>query len=570
MKKRLGILLAVLLAGCIGCTAQEPASVPKQTQSAVAEFCTDSNCEAKKRIKLNEEQIKEVTDYLGSVSQEVCSGGKGDEMARLILSDADGNEQTYIEFKWQSGIGDVYLLEKPGHICMKVGEKTPLWSVLAAFDAEEVAMTSPLVETLFDDYFVISYSDVKMVRADPGGKPYYEPSNIEDKQSLRLLFYVDEEFGKVSEIEDQESLLAGIVDVSKHQLNFNTYSYTPPYALWNDYLMSYSWSVDLQTLNDYGSTIVEDYSLPDFESKMLFAGDVEAYWFDQENEQILAKQSAYGIRRMSDIYLVPLRDNGNGYRIARVPVRVTYWEDSRDEAKTAQVVLDNGWVLDPVGNYYALFEQIVKYQDQFDVFDVYFNQEGAISALRVVNEAKHSSYSISADQFMLSEQGENSVYTLQDTSQTAWLFNQHMQQLCDTSLLYGQPGIVRSVLHENDQLIAVEVDVNGETSVWLFDKEHGDQLDDGLLNERYFNGQLTEIIAEKAKQAGYSACPVVYEENLTVEKCAVYPYVADQAMKEPLTIMASMFTINENGNLQITLNTRRYGGVAEPLVLELD
>ncbi len=388
-----------------------------------------------------------------------------------------------------------------------------------------------------------------------------------------MLFYIDQDFENVSEIEDQTALLAGLADIYELQEAEKIYGYGVNYTIWNDYLIEMQRTLPVAKIEKHAQKILTGYELPVLDSQMLFENLDKRYLYDHKQAQVIVSDLMTELGRNSmDIYLVPLRMDEQSIRLARVPVRLTYWENYYDMVRAASIVLNDGTLLPESYDYYSLFERVTEVQDQLELFDVSLNEKGQISAVKKVNNPKEADKqnSLSNDQFMLTENGTNSLYTLRDTDQTAWIFNSQMQTLSTMSSNYSNYAQLHSSLSENEQWIVIEVENNIGKWRWLFDKQSGELLSDGLLNERYFNGQLTEIIAKNASDAGYPACPVVYEENLTVEKCAVYPYVVDYGAKELLAATPTMFTISENGQLQITLNTRRYGGLAEPLVLELE
>lgn len=95
------------------------------------------------------------------------------------------------------------------------------------------------------------------------------------------------------------------------------------------------------------------------------------------------------------------------------------------------------------------------------------------------------------------------------------------------------------------------------------------KFDDGLLNLRYFDGQLSEIIAQSIKKEGYEACPLAYEDNLSISKCAVYPQIEDKTAMNWVDAYDSHFTIDDK-ELIISVNTRSYGSLAEPLEIILE
>ena len=571
MKKVIIVLLSVLLAACMDSKMDDE---PIAIVSGVAEFCVDEGCNEKKRINLNEEQIVQFQDLIEDLPDLVSQSAYGEEIARVVLMDANDVKHNYVESRISQPNGWAYYLKGDHHLSLTYQREENLNVLLNSMDAEQIPMDEPLIEPIPDDYFVMSLSGESISIKGPGNDFYSENYEMSKQAILRILFYMDEEFDNISEIKDTRSLLAGLSDAYVYFADLDN-SYMLPVEEWNHTLIESNLMIELNDLENYAKQFLADVEFPFLEDQLLGIGYATSYYYDAKKNRILRSDKDHifsGIPR-GDVFLVPLRIDEEGYRIARVPVRVKYWNNSYgNPLELAQLILKDGTLSDIAYSDVQLFKLVREYQENLDVFDVLLNEDGKITSIHKVNqvdeEAFKSFHPLTSNQFILTKNGMNSIYTLQDTTQSAWLFNLCMEALCKQVDNFGYNVV--STLNENEDFIEIEVMLEGNRKSWLFDKQTGELLDDGLLNLRYFDGELSEIIAQSIKEKGYEVCPLAYEENKNISQCAVYPQIEDKTAMNWIIAHGSSFAINDDGKLILKVDTHSYGSLDDSLEIVLE
>ena len=90
-------------------------------------------------------------------------------------------------------------------------------------------------------------------------------------------------------------------------------------------------------------------------------------------------------------------------------------------------------------------------------------------------------------------------------------------------------------------------------------------MSDGMINQQYYEGQLTEKVLDQLKKQGLQACPLSYMEGLDVERCYVEPAVDEAAAPFNFAVPYSKLMINDKHQLVVPVTIKSKGSYQETL-----
>ncbi len=557
MKKQLCCILTVLLCGC------SPVSETDENKSkivyAAAEYCADDECSEKIRVKYNDSEIKKLEAYLDALPVMSDAKHSGNTIAKLVLQDDEGLQYTITEDSQiePSGIS-YYLNDLNQERSLPVSKEPSLLKQLRTLAGELLAGDETLGYEMRDDFFVVSYSDRYITRTAPGGQPYFEENVLRGDPVYSLLFFIDESFTEYAQIKDQKRLLTGLLN----QLEFAD-NYTPNIMPYGDSLLYSAESIGSDLVLNKGNELISGFTLPQLTTSMLGVSGYAHYYYDQGSNQYM-KQIAKDIMPASflDTLLVPIQIHENHVRLAKVKVQ-NFMFSHANYIQSFQPIIEDvpAWLL---FDYEALFDTVVNHLDKFTIYDVELDDQQRLKSVEIIRQSPtHDELSVQASDFILNENGDNSIYTYQSISEAARVYNAVMG-----SLNYQ---IIQSAFVDGESFIEIRLRYGYENQVAekhiLIDKSDGSVLDDGLFNERYFKGQLAIRLEKQLADQNIEACALAYEDNLDTARCYVKPIIADTYDPYQNNLVFSSFALDEEGKLYLPIMIREYGAFAETIKL---
>lgn len=557
MKKQLCWILAVLLCGCS--TGLKTDENKANIVYAAAEYCADDECSEKVRVKYNDSEIKKLEAYLDALPVMSDAKQSGNIIAKLVMQDDEGMQYTITEDSRTEPDGiSYYLNDLSQERSLPVSKEPSLLKQLRALAGELLAKDETLGYELKDDYFVVSYSDQYVTRTAPGGQPYFEENVLRGDPVYFLLFFIDESFTEYTQIKDQRRLLTGLLN----QLEFAD-NYTPDIMPYGDSLLYSAESIGSDLVLNKGNELISGFTLPPLTTSMLGVSGYAHYYYDQGSNQYL-KQIAKDTMPASilDTLFVPIQIEGNHVRLAKVKVQ-NFMFSHANYIQSFQPIIE-GVPVQLLFNYESLFDTVVNHLDKLAIYDVELDDQQRLKSVEIIRQSPaHDELPIQASDFILNENGDNSIYTYRSISETARVYNAIMG-----SLNYQ---IIQSALVEGESFIEIRLRYGYENQVSekhiLIDKSDGSILDDGLLNERYFKGQLTSQLEKQLEDQNIEACALAYADNLNTARCYVKPIIADTYDPNQHHLVFSSFALDEQGKLYLPIMIREYGAAAQPIKL---
>ena len=530
--KKILLCCLLLISGC----AQE--TIEGEQIIGYAEYCINEDCSEKKQIRLEKRHQETIQNYF---DESVLNDNYhyNEECARLIMIDLSSNTKTtYIEYRSDHPSGYNYVTYMPdGSFAY---HETPLIEMLASLDAEEMEEEILLNPSMPEGYSVLSYRDTE--KTDP----------------LYLLLYADQE-----DFKNQKLVLAGIAEMAASQKE-DYGSVTQ--EVWDNYIFDDVYCIDVSEAEDYANTLIDDFHWPEIETCFLGSTLQNEVYYDAENQRIILQQKD-DFELFANKQLIPLSKKENTLTVATVSA--IYDPQPAFTASTAQIVLPNGTKMSRGFND-LIFDMIYDKANQLNLFEVTL-QDDKISAIKKINEAEIDAQPITADQFVLHENGDIQVYTLENDSISAWVFNHQIQEICEDMQVTVES--FSSNLSENDSLILVNLSYDKnyfrDEYTWIFDKQEGRLIDIGTLNEKYFDGKMNEIALKKINEK-MPVCSVNYDENREIEQCAVPLYFAEEGNQDIYDQAAYPFYFNEQNELCIDINIRSYGSYSDTMTLRFE
>lgn len=545
MKKKLCCLLTFLLFGC--------SSVPKESESmityAAAQYCLDDDCKEKVKMEYDADVIETIMDYIDDLPASVNAAYTNRELARLILHDEKGMQYTWVEMVEVTPSEEIYWLKALNDDCAIRLQSRSLTEFLKTLKGQELPTKANLGYTWQDDFVAVSYSD------------FYYREQVENEKLrnvLSLLFYIDDEFDDVNDIQNTSRLLTGLANQIEKGLNYTLNEHAEEYG---NHLLTSAEAYDQIELENKAYELLNNYSLPNLESGMLGTVFENSYYYDRDRQQVIRHYLGTQFSLLSDWVLLPLKIEENQIRVVKVPVKNRMYRGA-STIENIIPVIDNTMV-HLTSNYRDLYAQIVEHLDQFDILDVELDEFHRLKSMHYVHNADISEklYPIQNSDFILNEDGGNSIYTLQSLSPSAEYYNNVMR-----TINYSN---IHSVLKENNQFIMIEVSFGYPNDIekmnFLFDKLDGQLLSDGLLSERYYENELGKRIDEQMVKQNLPVCSLLYEENMNVPECYVQPLIEDKADPYAIQLVRSSFEMNEKNELYYPVLVREYGTYSRTL-----
>lgn len=540
MKKKLCCLLAFLLIGC--------SSTPKQPEKiityAAAQYCLDDDCKEKIKMEYDARDFQTIIDYIDALPVGVNPAYANQESARLVLHDEQGMQYTWVEKIETTPSEKIYWLKALNDNGAIRLQSRSFTEFLQTLKGQELPTKANLGYVWQDDFMAVSYSD------------YYFRDQVENEKMrdvLSLLFYIDDEFDDVNDIQNTPRLLTGLANnIEKKMKNHMLYSHAEEYS---NHLITSAEAFELSELETKAYELLNNYSLPNLESEMLGVTIENSYYYDKEHRQVIRHYQNTASSLLYDWVLLPLKIEENRIRVVKVPVKNRMYMGA-STIENIIPIIDNA-VVRLTSNYRDLYAQIVEHLDQFDIMDVGLDEFQRLKSMHYVHHAKTSEklYPLQSNAFILNEEGGNSIYTLQSLSPSAEYYNNVMRTI--------NYSIIHSVLKENDRFIMIEVSYGYKNDMekmnFLFDKLDGQLLSDGLLSERYYENQLGKRIDEKMVKQNLPVCALRYEENMNVSECYVQPLIEDKADPYVIQFVKSSFEMNEKSELYYPVLIREYG-----------
>lgn len=547
MKKIMSVMLALLLCGCTPVTE----SKEHEFVYAAAEYCFDDECSRKVKVKYNEDEISEIASYIDSLPEISKPLDKGEEKVKLVLIDSQGLQYTFTEEVAHSSEGTVYFInDVMKNTTYTINEKDRLTHVIDSLKGETLPESEALGYSVGEDFFVVSYSGYLISEND--GNDYLR-NRYAGEPAFSMLFYIDESFADASQIKDQKRLLTGVMN----QLEF-PYHYEPDAEEYEDKLLYSASGIDETSVLNKGRELINNFDLPQLSSSMLGVSGFSKYYYDNE-QRLFIKQINQNhpvkYTQFTDMILMPVYIDGLHMRLVKVRVHNTNYT-AVPNIQSAKPVAE-GTYYKPYYDYGDLFNDIVNHLDQFDLYDVEVDEQQRIKAVEIKQRAKQNEgEGIDGSDFILNVNDTNSIYTYRSIEEQASIYNSFMRNV--------NSDVFETDLSENQDFISMTITV-GDTKNFqqkhiLIDKKDGFILDDGMLNERYFDGQLEAKILKQLANQNLEACALAYEDNLSTPKCYVKPMIADVYDPNHLVMSFSSFIINDEGQLVLPVFIREYGG----------
>ncbi len=557
MKKWLLMGLFVLIVGCAS-------DDPWVGWSAEVSFCAEDTCDEQVQLRLNDEQLKELLTHLENLPQTAEPADfSGQEYARLVLSKGDF-QKFYIEYGEAIPYGVSARLMQPDGSFISVEEENRLSHLLRALmpSAEEITESITEDHLLTDGLLVSDY-----LRTDEGHGSLLntnadnENSLKEIDQALSLLFYIDENFDESTPITDQKRLLTGIL---QSMVISRRYSSDPSALVWKKHVLENTLVIPVQEVETYAQTLMAEYTFPKLDDEMIGMDNRYNinFYYDTSRQAVIADYAQFGDDQyVWDRVLMPIEWQDHQLRVARFPVRIKADKYSLNAEAVRPDFGDH--VLTYYGSdYHAVATQVLNFLEMTDLFDVTFNDEHQIVAIEKVYE--HEAYEVqplSVDDFVYSNMGECSVYTMQTTHASALQMNDYGSlRVTGTSA-----RCMTSVLRENENLIMIEMKICDADDFdagehYFFDKTNGELLNEGMINVRFYEGNIEQKVLEQLKAQEMNACPPAYEGRL-VEECYVAPLIDNGVSEAVLYLPETSWRLNEEGQLEIPVLVRRFGSI---------
>ncbi len=531
--KKILLCCLLLISGCAQGTAENNQIV------GYAEYCIDEECTEKRQIQLEEEH-KEILDaYFEGPYHEYYLYTK-EESARVVFIDSQTNSRmTYVEYRHTNSYDDDVVVDAFGQYhCYD----TPLTDILKSLDAEEIEEYVYLNPHMPMNYSMISYFQAN--KTDP----------------LYLTFCVNEE-----DFRNDKQVLAGLAEMAASQMDISFYS---SQEVWENQVLDKACRIDVSEVEAFADTLINDFHWPELETCFLGSTLYYDVYYDNENKEIIMKEKNRDFIIYTYQWLIPLSKNKDVLTLARVPV--LFIPSLGNIPETKQVVLPDGTKLEK-GYDDQTFDMIYDRSNQLDLFEVTL-QNDKISTIKQINQAEINVHPISIDQFALHENGDIQIYSLENKSISAWVYNHQIQAICR-----GMQGNIltsfSSNLSENDSLILVNLSYDKnyfrDEYTWIFDKQEGRLIDIGTLNEKYFDGKMNEIALKQINEK-MPVCSVNYDENREIEQCAVPVYFAEEGNEDIYDQSAYPFYFNEQNELCIDINIRSYGSYSDTMTLRFE
>lgn len=547
MKKTMNLMLALLLCGCTPVTK----SIDHDIVYAGAEYCPDDVCREKVQVKYSEDEITKVISYIDSLPEASPSYNEGKERAKLVLIDNQGLQYTFTEECFDSSEGTVYfindVMKNTTHI---VDEDERLIRLIKSLKGKALQENESLGYSVGEDFFVVSYSGYLISENDRNS---YLRNRYTGEPAFSMLFYIDESFTDTSQIKNQKRLLTGVLS----QIEF-PYHYEPDVAIVGDSLLYSAIGIDEASVLNKGNELISNFNLPQLSASMLGVSGFSKYYYDDTLKQFIKqKDQNYPINytQFTDMIFMPVYVDGQHMRLVKVRVHNTNYTGYPNIQSAKPVV--EGANYRTYYDYGDLFNGIVNHLDQFDLYDVEVDEQNRIKAVEIIQRAKHEEGEfIQSSDFILNANDTNSIYTYRSISEQASIYNAFMRNI--------NSQIIKTELRENEDYISMTITVGYSRYLRkvqiLIDKKDGVILDDGMLNERYFDNQLEARILRQLVDQKIEACALDYEDNVNTPKCYVKPMIADVYDPNQVVLSFSSFKLNDSGQLVLPIIIREYGG----------
>lgn len=547
MRKIVKLMLALLLCGCTPVSER----IDHDIVYAGAEYCADNECSEKVQVKYSEDEITKAVSYIDSLPEASATYDQGEESVRLVLIDSLGLQYTFTEEMVNSSEGIVYLIndvmKNTTHI---VNENERLMHLIKSLKGESLQEDEALGYSLDEDFFVVSYSGQLI---SENNRNSYLKNRYAGEPAFSMLFYIDESFTDSSQIKDQKRLLTGVIN----QIEF-PYQYEPDVAVYDDRLLYSASGIDETSVLNKGRELINNFDLPQITASMLGVSGFSKYYYDDKNKQfIMQKDRNYPINytQFTDMILMPVYINGQHMRLVKVRVHNKNYT-GYPNIQSAKPVVEGAYYRSYY-DYGDLFNGIVNHLDQFDLYDVEVDEQNRIKAVEIIQRAKQDEEEvIQGSDFILNVNDTNSIYTYRSISEQALIYNDFIRN--------ANNQLFKTDLRENEDFICMTITVgysnNFRKQNILIDKKNGFILDDGMLNERYFDNQLEARILKQLADQNIEACALAYEDNVNTPKCYVKPMIADVYDPNHLVMSFSSFKLNDSGELVLPVFIREYGG----------
>lgn len=538
MKK---IVLALACLMLSGCTAQVPdEEKPAEMVYAAARYCDDEACFKKTWMRYDEDAINAIQTFLDELPNITTSTYGQDEAAKLVMIDDHGYQHVYRETVEHNPGGDSYTLNYQGQrISFQLTEDQRLSTFLQGLEGISDNVIMGYEQLPLGSFFVSSYQ-----------KNALDWRYALGKKGLELLFYINESFTDVNQIKDQSLLLSGLLKQIPPQSEMS-------YVL-NNRLLIINAVMDQTSVEAMGNSLIKNYQLPELNSFQVNAIDNTHFYYDADNHQFLIDNRNYS-RAGVDWLLMPIYEEDDKVRVARFKV----YRKETQYGTCFEMVLNHTYS-ERVYNFESLYEQLVMHLDQVDLFDAVTDSEGRLTSVEVIQLAEPiNNTSITMDSFMNAETGDCNLYTLNAQSADAMIYNDFIQQN------FSNYRNVRSYLYETDDFIEVEIFNDAyqlpDHYKIFFDKASGRLMSDGMINQQYYEGQLTEKVLDQLKKQGLQACPLSYMEGLDVERCYVEPAIDEAAAPFNFAVPYSKLMINDKHQLVVPVTIKSKGSYQETL-----
>lgn len=541
MKKIIPVMVCFML-----CSCASPAPIeeePAKIVYAAAQYCADEACNSRQRVIYDDEQMNAIQTFIDELPNITTSAYGQEETAKLVMIDEKGYQHVYRETVEHYPNNDSYRLNYQGQrISFQLEEDQRLSVYLRGLDGKPLAEDELMgYEKLpSESFFVISYNEAYLYEQYASNNKGYE-----------LLFYINESFSDANQIKDQNLLLCGLLRRTRYQSEMS-------YVL-NNRLLIIDAMIDKTSAEAIGKSWINNYQLPELSSSQLGVIGNDRIYYDNISQLFLIdNRSTYAKSNNVDWLLMPIYEAGNKVRIARFKV----YCNSPSPATYYEMILNHTYTR-KAHSYDELYEQLVMHLDQVDLFDVVTDREGRLVSVDVIQLAKSINTPITIDSFMNAETSDQNLFTLNAQSADARMYNAFIQE----HFLYISQ--VRSYLYETDDLIEVEIFNDAyqlpDHYKIFFDKASGRLMSDGMINQQYYEGQLTEKVLDQLKKQGLQACPLSYMEGLDVERCYVEPAIDEAAAPFNFAVPYSKLMINDKHQLVVPVTIKSKGSYQETL-----
>lgn len=543
MKQIILTLMCILL---VGCTTQE---APEEKQPEIvyiaAQYCVDDECNERQKVKIDMNQLDTIAAYIDQLPKVYTSNLGQIESAKLVMIDENGYQYVISEtVEIGPGRKDYMLNYQGNRLSWMIDEDHRFTEFLKGLEGEALSNDEAIGYEMPEPFYIVSLYDVSNFNK-PDGSLSYELSGYD------LLFYINESFNDVTQIKNQNLLLAGLLSKLNHP-----YSSAQTY---NNQLLIADGVYDYAEIESIGNDLIKNYQLPELQTSQFAVLNNEKYYYDSDKRQFYVENNDHNTGEYIDMVLMPLYSDGNITRIARFLVKKSYI----NRYEYYEIILNDNTYSQRVTTKEKLYNQMVMHLDQVDLFDVETEYRDKLKSVEVIQLVETVNEPITADSFLYEENDEMSVYVLQEDSIDAMLYNKFIEDEMYAST-------IQSSLNETEALIEIVVvdSAKDESISIFFDKASGRMMHDGMINELLYNGEMKNSVIEQVKKQVPTVCPLSYKDSLSVERCYVEPMIDTATTSFLMNVPLSQYYLNEKQQLVVPVIIKSYGGYLETIEIK--